>query len=200
MESSYFFSIIIPCYNAERYIDQCVDGIKRQTYKNFEVVFVDDNSTDATYEKCIKYAKQNKNFSVCTYPDGKTGSNRGQAVARNLGIENAKGSWILFLDVDDCLREDSLEVISSKCEGVDLVFFDFSMVFKNYSKNAVFDIDEKKYSTCDFLKLLGEKISWQSLACIGKKVYKKAIIDKNQVLFEVQNHRLKAPVQNRYFF
>ena len=96
-------SIVIPAYNREKTILRCIDSVLKQTYKNIEIIVVDDGSTDKTQEiilsvkdSRIKYVKLEKNS--------------GAQVARNKGIEFADGKWIAFLDSDDMWEEDKLEI------------------------------------------------------------------------------------------
>lgn len=98
-------SIIIPVYNAEKYINQCIDSVLSQTYKNIELFLVDDGSTDGSAMICDKYAEEDSRVKVIHQ------INSGCAKARNTGIEQASGDWILFLDSDDWLEADTCEVL-----------------------------------------------------------------------------------------
>ena len=146
-----FFSVIIPCYNAERYIEDCINRLMSQTCKDFEVVIVDDNSTDSTYEKCIAYSKKFSNVNVYQYNDNLLKTNRGQAFARNFGISCARGDWIIFLDVDDRLDREALQTIKEKAIDTEVVFFDFLLVFSNKTVKVASNISEKRYKTSDFM-------------------------------------------------
>lgn len=102
-------SIIIPVYNAEKYIDRCINSIQKQSYKDWELIIVDDCSIDKSYDVCIKYAKNNKQISVF-----KQKFNQGSTKARQLGWKKAKGEWITFIDADDYIPIDALQHLSSK--------------------------------------------------------------------------------------
>lgn len=112
------FSIIIPTYNSEEFIEQCLESIFSQTYKNIEVIVVNDCSTDNTLEKLKKY-KQIKVFS--------TKVNSRQGVARNIGLNNCTGDYILFLDSDDTLYKfDVLSKLANKINNTefpDIIYF-----------------------------------------------------------------------------
>lgn len=99
-----FFSIIIPTYNASKFIKRCINSIERQTFKNYEVIFVDDCSTDNTM-KVIKKIKKKK------YSIFKLKKNYGPATARNLAIKKSKGLYLCFLDIDDWWLEKKLEIV-----------------------------------------------------------------------------------------
>lgn len=93
-------SIIIPMYNAEKYIKEAIDSVLKQTYKDFEIIVIDDGSTDNTKSKLLDYGSQIKYI----YQE-----NAGPAVARNRGIKEAKGEYIAFLDADDIWMPEKLE-------------------------------------------------------------------------------------------
>ena len=87
-------SVIIPAYNIEDYIGRCLDSIISQTYKNLEIIVVDDGSRDYTGEILDNYAKKDQRVRVWHIPNG------GQSAARNLGIDNVYGTYIVFIDSD----------------------------------------------------------------------------------------------------
>ena len=88
-------SIIIPVYNSQQYLKKCLDSIKIQTYKNLEVILVDDGSTDNSLEICKNYAKKDQRFKVFHKKNGGTSS------ARNYGLKQVTGDYITFMDNDD---------------------------------------------------------------------------------------------------
>ena len=100
------FSIIIPVYNVEKYIKRCLDSVFNQTFNDFEVIVVDDGSTDKTNTICNDYCKNNENMKVIHT------EHVGVSASRNIGINNASGEYILFLDSDDYIDKNSLIYIS----------------------------------------------------------------------------------------
>lgn len=98
-------SIIIPVYNLAGYIEQCVQSISAQTFTEYEVIIIDDGSTDNTLEVCKEFGKKDDRIKVIHQ------ENQGVSIARNLGIKEAQGDWICFVDGDDQLAEDSLAEI-----------------------------------------------------------------------------------------
>lgn len=116
-------SIIVPVYNTEKYLDQCIQSILAQTYNDFELLLIDDGSTDSSGAICDKYAEQDSRVRVFHKENG------GVSSARNLGLDNAKGEWITFVDADDELYIDALKVLAeiSSSTFVDLVIagYDF---------------------------------------------------------------------------
>ncbi len=110
-------TVIVPIYNTEKYIRRCINSIINQTYKNLEIILVDDGSTDNSFNICKEYEK--KDARIKYYKK----KNEGQGEARNYGLERANGDWISFVDSDDWIKEDMYEDmigISEKYE-VDLI-------------------------------------------------------------------------------
>ena len=95
-------SIIIPVYNVEQYLQECLDSILSQTYSDFEVILVDDGSPDNSGMICDEYARKNDRIRVIHQ------KNSGVSAARNKGLDNAKGEWVTFVDSDDWLNSDFL--------------------------------------------------------------------------------------------
>ena len=88
-------SVIVPVYNAEKYLQECVDSILRQTLADLELILVDDGSTDSSPAICDRYAEQDARVQVIRQ------ANAGLSAARNRGIEVAAGEWVAFVDSDD---------------------------------------------------------------------------------------------------
>lgn len=114
-------TIIIPTYNSEKYICRCLDSIKCQSVKPYETIIVNDGSTDNTLSLLNDYLLENKKIITI--------ENHGQGYARNLALSKAKGDYILFLDSDDILLENALEVLENviKEENVDVVNFNYQI-------------------------------------------------------------------------
>ena len=123
-------SIIVPVYNVEDYIKQCLDSILLQTYTNFEVIVVDDGSTDSSSEICDDFAKKDKRFNVIHKENG------GVSKARNIALDNVNGSYVVFVDSDDVLPKDALkkmidETIATNSE-VSVSKFNENFIGKNF--------------------------------------------------------------------
>lgn len=117
-------SIIIPCYNAEKYIQQCVDVLLSQTYRNWEAIFVNDGSVDNTELLIKKNLKKDTRIKLFSQQNG------GVAQAREYGVSESKGDFITFLDVDDSLNTDSLELLLEKQQdtNADIVVSGFNII------------------------------------------------------------------------
>lgn len=103
-------SIIVPVYNVEKYLGECIDSIINQTYKNLEIILVDDGSTDNSGKICDDYAIIDKRVSVIHKKNG------GLSDARNIGIEFARGYYLYFADSDDYISENAIEVLFNTAE------------------------------------------------------------------------------------
>ena len=113
-------SVVIPVYNVEKYLRQCVDSVLSQTYENIEIILVDDGSTDSSGEICDSYQRENHNVKVIHR------ANSGLSVSRNRGLENSSGKYVYFLDSDDFITEYAIKslVDIAEREKSDIVFFD----------------------------------------------------------------------------
>ena len=98
-------SVIVPVYNVEQYLERCVDSIINQTYKNLEIILVNDGSTDNSGQLCDKLAKKDNRIRVIHKENG------GLSDARNVGIDEAKSDLIGFIDSDDYIDEDMYELL-----------------------------------------------------------------------------------------
>ena len=98
-------SVIIPVYNVEKYLHRCLNSVKNQSFKNLDVILIDDGSTDKSGEICENYCKEDFRFRVIHQ------KNRGQATARNLALDMAKGDYICFVDSDDYIEKTMIETL-----------------------------------------------------------------------------------------
>ena len=96
------FSVIIPVYNDEIYIKECLDSLKKQTFKNFEIICINDGSTDETQRVLETYALKFPKYKIINQ------ENKGLSIARNNGLKEAVGEYIYFVDSDDVLKENTL--------------------------------------------------------------------------------------------
>ncbi|MBR4341835.1 MAG: glycosyltransferase family 2 protein [Lachnospiraceae bacterium] len=96
-------SVIVPCYNVEKYLNKCLDSIVNQTYRNLDIVLVDDGATDNTGNICDSYAEKDERIRVIHQ------ENKGISAARNIGLDNAKGKFVVFIDSDDFMARHAVE-------------------------------------------------------------------------------------------
>lgn len=124
-------SIIIPFYNAEKYIDVCIQTLQQQTYRNFEALFIDDGSTDETVNKIKRCGDER--FKVLQQ------KHKGVSAARNLGLEHIKGDYIAFMDIDDEVEPEYLKqfVEDIEIKEVDIVLCNYVEVYTDKKRKIV---------------------------------------------------------------
>lgn len=154
------FSIIIPCYNIEKYISKTLESVFNQTYQSFEIILIDDGSKDNTGKILDDYSKKDKRIKVVHK------ENEGVSVARNIGIENAVGEYIYFLDGDDLIENNLLKRADEvfKNNKAEIFSFGFNMVYKNgeikrkYSSEKYNNqiIKSKEFLSLFFTKKIGQ--------------------------------------------
>ena len=160
-------SVIVPVYNVEEYLEECLESIQNQTYTNFEVILVNDGSTDTSKEICERYCKQDTRFHLLNQ------ENQGQSVARNRGFKESIGQYIMFVDSDDVVNTDVLEVLLPYMKtDVDIVECEMTrekeafflnkiptIVFEGNSKEAILNcIAFRAVKFCAFTKLYRREI------------------------------------------
>lgn len=143
MENLPLISVIIPVYNVEKYLEECVESVLTQTYKNIEIILVDDGSTDSSGKICDSYALQNSNVQVIHQ------LNAGLSDARTAGLKKAIGKYVYFLDSDDYIAAEALEKLCMIAENdsSDIVFFDAHSfldesdeeIRQNYKRNNIYN-------------------------------------------------------------
>lgn len=179
----YKISVIVPIYNAEKYLKRCVDSIVNQSYKNLEIILVDDGSPDGCPELCDTFAKTDKRIKVLHKPNG------GVSSARNEGLKIATGDFVTFVDSDDYILEDYIEKSASMIdEKIDLVVAGQHIIDDN--KNVKITTPETNFNSPalnninDFMKFLIDG----HFDIVVNKLYKRNLITseflKNQPLGE----------------
>ena len=131
-------SVVTPVYNAARYLREAVDSVLAQTYAHFEMLLVDDGSTDASGEICDAYARADARIRVFHTPNG------GLSHARNIGFDAARGEWIFFIDSDDAIAPQALETLLRGAAGCDTVICLMETFPENMFREAALR-EEKTY-------------------------------------------------------
>lgn len=164
-------SVIVPVYNVEKYIEKCLNSIINQTFQNFEVILVDDGSTDASGVICDEFTKKDDRFRVIHRENG------GLSAARNTGINAAKGEYITFVDSDDWIKKELLGqlIILLESNGADIsecsFFSDEKTIFNE--EEQIYCYSNKEY----MIRLLEDKIPGSSFFC--GKLFKKELFYNN---------------------
>ena len=166
-EKTIMVSVIVPIYNVEEYLEECLESIRNQTYTNIEVILVNDGSTDGSREICESYCEKDIRFRLINQ------ENQGQSVARNRGVKESVGQYIMFVDSDDVVNTDVLEVLLSYMKtDVDIVECEMTrekeafflnkiptIVFEGNSKEAILNcIAFRAVKFCAFTKLYRREI------------------------------------------
>lgn len=163
-------SIIIPIYNVEKYLEQCIKSLINQTYRNLEIILINDGSIDESANICEKYKEQDNRIVFINK------NNDGAASAKNEGLKVAKGDYITFVDSDDFIELDMIEymVNTIKKYNSDIVQCNFTNLYKNTEKFKQDKIIEQKITSKDFLELFLTK--WDS-SLFWNKLFKREVIE-----------------------
>lgn len=149
-------SIIIPIYNVEKYLRQCVDSVLCQTYFDLEIILVDDGSPDGCGPICDEYAEKDTRIKVIHKENG------GLSDARNAGLEIAKGEYIYFLDSDDYIKKDAIKRLVSRIEEekADLIYFDAETIVEDFEDKDYYEdfIRKHTYKTADGASVIASHI------------------------------------------
>lgn len=181
MKNTIKFSIIVPVYNVELYLEKCINSILNQTYKNYELILIDDGSTDSSGKICDNYIDCNQFIRVIHQ------ANLGLSSARNKGIEIAKGQYIIFLDSDDYwYSDDVLSKLNDRLSfnEADVLSFNYikftdELFEKEYFENSTNMPLNIKGST---LKYLMDNELW--IACAWNKAIKRELFLNNNLEFK----------------
>ena len=174
-------SIIIPVYNSEKYLRMTIESLLNQTYKDFEIILVDDGSVDASGKLCDELSLTDRRIVVIHKENG------GVSSARNVGIENARGELISFVDHDDYVFSDYLMTMVNEIEEYDLLqSFSLGGPRNTIKTCKRFALDKTKTLRCikgDNGDVVFPEVDMNNMATIWNQLYKKEVIDKYQLRF-----------------
>lgn len=193
-------SVIIPVYNTEKYLRECIDSVLAQTFDDFELLLINDGSTDSSGEICDEYAKKDRRIKVFHQ------ENKGPANARNIGILKANGSYITFVDADDYLKKDYYKkmITISEIHYPDIIISDIKTAGKsiqiiknNLPKNKLIKGDAIKNNV---LKYYYEDNNLGNISSLVNKFYKNSFIKSNSILIDETRIRAEDYWFNFYAF
>lgn len=161
-------SIIVPVYKVERYLEKCINSILNQTFKDFELILVDDGSPDRCGEICDNYAKKDNRIIVIHKENG------GVSDARNVGLDIATGEYIGFVDSDDWIEKDMYENLYDKCKKEQS---DIGII-------GVHELSEYDNYTYEYIPVKEEFLSILKRAHVWNKIFKKELFLKNSFRFK----------------
>lgn len=167
-------SVVVPVYNCDKYINKCLESISGQTFKDLEIILVDDGSTDASGELCDAFAKKDDRVKVYHKPNG------GVSSARNFGLSKASGEYVMFVDSDDYILSDGIKKAEEYLlKSVDLIFF---APTENMLKH-----DSEKYKEMSRFDVIENYSVWQKyFYSPWSKFFKKSIIAEHSLNFNEQ--------------
>ena len=174
-------SVIIPVYNSENYLEECVQSLLNQSLKECEFIFINDGSTDNSYNILKKYEALDKRVLILNQ------ENKGVSIARNNGLAKARGSFVGFVDSDDTVESEYFETLfeAGIKNNVDVVMVDWNTIKNNACKKFEYKFDENKLLNKQYIEenILPLFIKEDSLNAIWNKLYKRELIEKFNINF-----------------
>lgn len=166
-------SVIIPIYNVENYLDKCLDSIIKQTYKNIEIICVNDGSTDSSLEILQNYTKKDARIKIINQP------NKGVGCARNVGLSIANGEFVSFIDSDDRVDENLYQTCMDNInENIDIIVFGAKTL--NLKNNKIY---KGQYSSKRFKEDFNISNLFNIYTVAWNKLYRNSFIKNNNVIF-----------------
>ena len=169
-------SIIIPVYNVEEYLPRCLETIAEQSYRNLEIILVDDGSTDGSGAICDEFVKNDDRARVIHQ------RNQGQWAARNVGLRVAHGIYVMFIDGDDYLHHDYIRIMHESItqgDGFDMAITGYKETTNiNENVSSPIDIFRSKISPADLIEDIFNAIrfDWQTVVVLWNKLYRAELI------------------------
>ena len=173
------FSLIIPAYNVEKYIKKCLDSVLNQTYNNYEIIIINDGSTDNT-SKILESYKSNKKIKIINK------ENKGLSNARNTGVSNAKGDYILFIDSDDFIEKELLEILNKTIKDEDLVRFQIKIL--DETNKIIKEYKEETFNNLNGIEAFNKLSKYNLVELAVCYAYKKDTFLKNNYKFEEKTY------------
>lgn len=173
------FSLIIPAYNVEKYIKKCLDSVLNQTYNNYEIIIINDGSTDNT-SKILESYKSNKKIKIINQ------ENKGLSNARNTGVSNAKGDYILFIDSDDFIEKELLEILNKTIKDEDLIRFQIRIL--DETNKIIKEYKEETFNNLNGIEAFNKLSKYNLVELAVCYAYKKDTFLKNNYKFEEKTY------------
>lgn len=165
-------SVIMPVYNVEKYVGSAIESVLRQAVSDFEILLIDDGSTDGSGAICDAYAQRDSRIRVWHK------SNGGVSSARNMGLDNARGEWIAFLDADDWFTEDTFERCRPYMDDYEIIRFSIADVWAD-GRRRNRRLREAKNRDESLRQVLGHR----SIIGIGGTIYRRSLFEDHGVRF-----------------
>lgn len=180
-------TIVIPCYNVSKYIEKCIDSIVNTKVKDIEIILINDGSTDDTLNKLNFLKKQYKDLDLLIIDQ----ENKGLSETRNVGVEIAKGEYLVFIDSDDWVEESYLDILFKQIQkGYDAVFVSYNRAYENKKEHRILNLNgdyEPQFIKRRLLGLYKEELKdpsqSDSMVTIWGKIYRTKIVKQNNLKF-----------------
>ncbi len=173
----YCISIIVPIYNSEKYLEECIESIVNQSYKNLEIILVDDGSTDNSFDICLNYT--NTDNRVKYYKK----ENTGVSSTRNFGINVSTGSFIMFVDSDDILKKNCVESLANIIDDADMASCGISLFFPDRAVDCC-NPKDIKISLTDINELYLDLEDNYFFNAVYAKLYRASIIKRKDIKYD----------------
>lgn len=167
------FSLVIPVYNVEPWLRQCLDSVLGQTFGDWEAVCVNDGSTDGSLALLQEYAAMDGRLRIVSQPNG------GLSAARNTGLKAAKGDYVVFIDSDDWVEPSMLGRLAAECEGTDMVCF----ACRRTSDNAYDAISPERSKGWDYYNRHALEARKVPFVCVWQRCYRRSFLVENNLTF-----------------
>lgn len=177
MNNSPEISIIVPVYNAEKYLKQCIDSILSQDFTDFELLLINDGSKDSSASICDEYAQKDKRIRVFHKENG------GVSSARNLGIDKAQGNYVAFIDSDDYIDSNYLSILTNI--EADLVVTGYTLSGKGDCPTCI-ELTDSLYTGQEIANCLSSFLDKMLMRTPWDKLYNLKIIKKHSIYFNQQ--------------
>lgn len=176
-------SVIVPVYQVREYLPRCIESILGQTYKNFEIILVDDGSDDGSERICEEYSQKNTNIRCIHKKNG------GVSSARNTGIDCARGEYLLFVDSDDFIENDYLENAAKALDGeqADIYLCGYQNIIRGgkvRGETYYPSVNDGMWHRADMSAGVMKLFQSTTLHAIGTKIYKREIVVKHGIRFQ----------------
>lgn len=174
-------SIIVPVYNVDEYLEKCIQSILNQSYNNFELILINDGSSDSSLEICNKYKVKDNRIKIINQ------TNQGVGVARNNGLNLAKGKYVYFCDADDFIENDLLLDNVNLAEEYDanMVIFGNKEVFTDLTKYLTYKTNYYSSAT-EFRSIFSELFRNHNMHVLWNKLYKRCYIEEKEIRFSTR--------------
>lgn len=169
-------SVIVPVYQAEKYLEKCINSILNQTYEDLELILVDDGSTDQSLGIIRQFQKKDKRIRYFHQ------QNSGVSAARNKGLEMSKGTQILFVDADDTIDVEMLTFMMDKMVRyeAEIVFCGFDYIYNDENVTEIPELNEGNVKKEEIRKYFWKLYDQGILHNIGTKLYSKELLDRGK--------------------